>query len=31
MEYRIVGDVMQALLITLKHGEEVFDHRRFNF
>jgi uncharacterized protein (TIGR00266 family) len=24
MEYRIVGDVMQALQITLKHGEEVF-------
>ena len=24
MDYRIVGDVMQALEITLKHGEEVF-------
>src|SRR5688572_18957912 len=24
MEYRILGDVMQALQITLKHGEEVF-------
>ena len=24
MEYRIVGDVMQALQITLKQGEEVF-------
>ena len=24
MDYRIVGDVMQALEITLRHGEEVF-------
>ena len=24
MEYRIVGDVMQALQLTLKQGEEIF-------
>ena len=24
MEYKIVGDVMQALEITLKHGEELY-------